>query len=356
MWVQAQWRSTQLATGSGGARRTLMTEVKEDEEAHAHSPRRPGDENGCAPDEYSNRFPDNRAYWPSHYMPPPQSRPNDAAWVQTQQRDADVVRQNGPLADPFLDSAGARTAPSRRRLKRSTEDTPMPDVPASEASRSISGMTGVSYEHKEVAGTIPIASHEAIMNQLVEALSPLKSDDDSGPPHVASSAPVFSKDSAFAQVSPTSRVEVGTARETPEVGLTEKRTEETSRHASRQFLSADPGGSVHSKKETGDNKENTPESGGAGSDFGRQSSLGGITTGTETFTASGDSSRKRPLRDVSASNNPDHATVSTSLSPSKKVSKKTSADALRKDRSPHTPGAGRDMSGGVSLAVAVGSE
>ena len=96
------------------------------------------------------------------------------------------------------------------------------------------------------------------MNQLVEALSPLKSDFD-GPhntPNTPSSGRVLSKPSAAAQARAVSR-----QASSPENGNTVQVPDNLNagRKASMKIISANPGGPVQSKKERDENKENTPE-------------------------------------------------------------------------------------------------
>jgi hypothetical protein len=342
---------------SSATQRPFMPEVKEDEDAHAHSPRRPSYQDVGAPDGFNTRRnPDYEDYWANQSMPPPQARLDTAAWNQPQHGESSIIRQNGPLADPFLEPRGLSTVTSRRGLKKSSEDTPMPDVPNCEPIRNISGMTGISYEQKDVPAN-NIATHEAIMNQLVEALSPLKSDDDGphGPGNTPSSARVFSKPSASAKGRAASRRLSGSRAVSPGVQKRGKVTGDSGRKASTKVISANPGSSVQSKKEGEDNKENTPDTRVAGADFTRRASLATNVIGnksSEKIAGSSDSKRKRPLEDVSTSPHRKCNGDSVPSSPSKKLSKMISAEVLRKDQSPHTPEEGRDVGGGVSLRVA----
>lgn len=335
-----------------------MPEVKEDEDSHAHSPRRPSQENVSASNGYSKRNPDYEDYWANQSLPGPHRGPNAAAWHQTQQGEPSIVRQNVPLADPFLEPHGLNTGISRRVAKRSSEDTPMPDVPSYEQSRNISGMTGISCEHQDVRSN-NIATHEAIMNQLVEALSPLRSGDDG--PHELTNTPssgrIFIKPSPSAQLRATSLRVAGPGVNTAAGETKENTSGEKSRKASINIVSAHPEGSIQSKKEGEGDKENTPDNRVPGADFTRQSSLGinvVNTKPTETLTSSSDSKRKRPLEDLSAAIRNDGARDSLSSSPSKKVSKVASADVLSKRQSPQTPNGGREVSGGVSLKGSIG--
>jgi hypothetical protein len=361
MFTQAQYRKLKIP-GSNGEKGQSTSPVRADEDPHAHSPRRIGDENACLSEDNRKRnHSNNPISWSS------QSRSHDVAWIKAQQRGypdttRDSVPHNGPLADPFLDSNEVRNAPSYRRQKRSTEDTLMPDVPPCEASRSISGMTGVSYEHKDAAtGTNHVASHEAIMDQLAEALSPLKSDDDRDlrdPIHNAASLGVFSQDRIVSQqCRPGTPAEMMRIPESPETDVSGNSKVETSRQASQSFVSAIPDGPVQSKKgpretheevQSGDGvvRSELTERSDSSSSMGAAGSKGRIYT-------SGDSSRKRPLRDISGSN-PAEDWSDSSPSPSKKVSKRTSTDAAQQNQSPHTPGAGRDASGRVRSAGVVG--
>jgi hypothetical protein len=357
MWTQAQSRSVQGPVSC--AQRPLVPEVKEDEDAHAHSPRRPIHQDVCAPDgSSSKRHPDYEDYWANHSMPPLQHRVETAGWNQSPPGDPDIVRQNGPLADPFLEPRALSNATSRRGQKMSSEDTPMPDVPSYEQSRHLSGMTGISYEHKDVPSN-NIATHEAIMNQLVEALSPLKSDDDGphNPTNTPSSGRVFSKPSIAAQARAASGRVTGDAVASPNIDKKVESPADASRRPSPNIISANPGGSIQSKREGEDNKENTPDNRVAGAALTRGSSLGASvlsTNSTEKLVGSSDSKRKRPLEELSSSAPHNCIDGCISSSPSKKVSKMASAEPLVKGRSPHTPDAIRDVSGGVSLKVASG--
>ncbi len=359
MWTQAQSRAIQGPVS--GTQRQFIPDVKEDEDAHAHSPRRPGHQDACVPEGLvSRQYPDYEDYWANQSMPPPQHRVDSAAWNQSQPGEANIVRQNGLLADPFLEHPGLCTVTSHRGKKKSSEDTPMPDVPSFDASRTLSGMTGISYEHKDVPPN-NIATHEAIMNQLVEALSPLKSDDEGphGLTNTPSSGRVFSKPSADVQARGVSRQVTIAGVVSPEIVKKETTTEEASRKASTKIISANPGGLVQSKKEGEDNKENTPDSRVADAEFTRRSSLSAnvtTTKSTERLVGSSDSKRKRPSEDLSTSIHTNGINDSTSSSPSKKLSKIASADILLKGHSPHTPDRGRDVSGGVSLKLTAGRE
>jgi hypothetical protein len=357
MWTQAQSRSVQGPVSC--AQRPLVPEIKEDEDAHAHSPRRPSHQDECVPEgSSSKRHPDYEDYWANQSMPPLQRHVDAAGWNQSQPGDANIVRQNGPLADPFLEPRGLSNATSRRGQKMSSEDTPMPDVPSYEQSRHLSGMTGISYEHKDVPPN-NIASHEAIMNQLVEALSPLKSDDDGphNPTNTPSSGRVYSKPSIAAQARAASRRVSGIVVASPNIDKKDESPADTSRRPSPNIISTNPGCSVQGKKEGDDNKENTPDNRVAGADFTRGSSLGAnilSTKSTEKLVGSSDSKRKRPLEELSSSAQHNCIAACISSSPSKKVSKMDSAELLVKSRSPHTPDAARDVSGGVSLKAASG--
>jgi hypothetical protein len=354
MWTQAQSRNIQGPVSS--AQRPFVLDVKEDEDAHAHSPRRPSHQDVCVPEDFhGRRYPDYEDCWANQSMAPPQQRIDTAPWNQSQPADSNMVRQNGLLADPFLEPRGLRIAASRREQKKSSEDTPMPDVPSYEAGRNISAMTGISYEQKNMPSS-NIATHEAIMNQLVEALSPLKSDDDG--PHNTTNTPssgrVFIKPSIAAQARALSR-QLTSPRVDKHMGV----AEDTGRKASGKMISANPGGYVQSRKEGEDNKEDTPETRVAGAEFPRQSSVCASAMGTkstEKLVGSTDSKRKRPLEEVCPSLDENCIDVSPSSSPSKKVSKMASVDGLLRGQSPHTPDRGRDVSGGVAMKVAVGGE
>ena len=359
MWTQAQSRNIQGPIPS--AQRTFIPDVKEDEDAHAHSPRRPSHQDVCVPESFhGKRYPDYEDCWANQSMAPPQVRVDTAAWNQSQPADSTMVRQNGALADPFLEPRGLHSAASRREQKKSSEDTPMPDVPSYEAGRNLSGtrmtsMTGMSYEQKNMPSS-NVATHEAIMNQLVEALSPLKSDDEG--PHNTTNTPssgrVFMRPSMAAQARALSR-QLASPRVDKHLGV----GEDMSRKTSSKMISANPGCSVQSRKEGEDNKENTPETRVAGAEFPRQSNVCVSAMGTkssEKLVGSTDSKRKRPLEEICPSLNDNCIDDPASSSPSKKVSKMASVEGLLRGQSPRTPDRGREVSGGVIMKVAVGEE
>jgi hypothetical protein len=358
MWAQAQSCSVHVSVSD--AQRPFVPEIKAEEDAHAHSPRRPCDQNGCIPKGlHSRRHPDHEDYWANQSVRPPQHRLSTVSWNQISHGESNVVRQNGLPPDPFLEPRGLDAVASRRGKMRSSEDTPMPDVSSHEPSRNISGMTGISYEHKDGPSN-NIATHEAIMNQLVEALSPLKSGDDG--PHNTTNTPsseiVFSKPSAAPKGRAASCDVAGTRLSSPVLEKKEKITE-TSRKASTKIVSANPAGPVQSKKEGDDNKENTPDTRVAGADFTRQSSLGSSVHGTkstENLVRSSDSKRKRPLEEASTPLHQNCTDDSVSSSPSKKVSKMTSAEVSLRGQSPHTPVGGMDVREGLSLKMGIGRE
>ena len=353
MWTQAQSRNIQGPVS--GAQRPLVSDVKEDEDTHAHSPRRPSHQVACIPEGFNSKhYPDYEDCWATESMLRTQHHVDTAAWNQPQPGESNVVRQNGLLADPFLEPRGLSTISSRREKKKSSEDTPMPDVPTCEASRNLSGMTGISYEHRDMPSN-NVATHEAIMNQLVEALSPLKSDDDGA--HNTTNTPlsgrVFSRASAAAQALAASQPVAG-----PEFDK-EETTKDARRGPSTKVVSANPGGSVQSKKEGEDNKENTLETRVAGAEFSRRSSLSTNVISThsaEKLMGSNDSKRKRPLEEISPSAHHNCIDSCRSSSPSKKVSKMASAEVLLNDQSPHTPDRERVVSGAPSMEFAAGRE
>lgn len=194
------------------------------------------------------------------------------------------------------------------------------------------------------------------MNQLVEALSPLKSDYDG--PHNTTNTPssgrVLSKPSAAAQARVVSR-----QASSPENGKTVQIPDNTGRKASMKIISANPGGPVQSKKEGEDNKENTPETRVIGAEFTRRSSLSAHLISTKSFEKlerSTESKRKRPLEEVPPCNHRNSVDDLTSSSPSKKVSKMTSTEALFKGQSPHTPDRGGDVRGELPFKQPAGGE
>lgn len=360
MWAHAQSRSVQGAPS--GNQRHIVPEVKEEEDAHAHSPRRPSHGTDCiAGGLATKRYPDFENQWSNLAMPPPQHRSDVTAWNQSQPGDSNLIRQNGPLADPFLEQRGPTTTGSRRGGKKSSEDTPMPDVPSYEPSKSILGLTGVSYGQKEVTLS-GIATHEAIMNQLVEALSPLKSDDDDGPhnpTNTPSSGRMSGKSLVTVRAGPASRRVTGADAASPETDHKGRITGDTSRQVSAKIISSHPAGLVQSKKGSEDQKENTPDNRMPGSDFTGRAYLGVESVGiksTEKLVGSSDSKRKRPLEEVpcSALHNCIHDSLSPS--PSKKVSKVASEEVLFPNHLPRTPEDGREVSGCTGLKAIGGVE
>jgi hypothetical protein len=352
---------------SSAPQRPFLPDVKEDEDAHAHSPRRPSAQDVCVPESvHSKRYADHEDCWANQSMAPSQPRIDTAAWNQSQAANSTMVRQNGALADPFLEPCGLPSAATRREQKRSSEDTPMPDVPSYEAGRTLSGtcmigmtgmtgMTGMSYEQKNMPSS-NIATHEAIMNQLVEALSPLKSDDDE--PHDTTNTPssgrVFIRPSMAAQARALSR-RLASPRVDKQPGL----CEDLGRKTSTRMISANPGGSIQSRKEGEDNKENTPETRVPGAEFSRQSSVCVSAMGSkssEKLRGSTDSKRKRPLEEICPSLDDQCNDDPASSSPSKKVSKTASVEVLLRGQSPRTPDRGREVSRGVIMKLAMGEE
>lgn len=212
----------------------------------------------------------------------------------------------------------------------------------------LSGMTGISYENEEGPYN-NIATHEAIMNRLVEVLSPLKSDDDGphNPTNTPSSVRIFSKPSTAAQARAVSRRVTGTEAPSPAIEQKERITEDASRKASIKVISANPCVSVQSKKEGEESKAHTPEHRIPGAAFTRLSSVIvdiDSTRSSERLVGSSDSKRKRPLEETLSSA---HSCTedSASSSPSKKVSKMASTELLLNGQSPHTPDGGRGVSG-----------
>lgn len=135
MWTQAQSRSVQGPVSP--AHKPLATEVKEDEDAHAHSPRRASQQEVCVPESFnSRRCPDYEDYWANQNLPPLHRLGDTAAWNQSHPGEQNMVRHNGSLADPFLEPRAQNTLSSRRG-KKSSDDTPMPDVPSYEQGRSL---------------------------------------------------------------------------------------------------------------------------------------------------------------------------------------------------------------------------
>ncbi len=121
MWMQAQSRSNQGPVSGG--QRPFVSEVKEDEDAHAHSPRRPSHQGVSTAEGFnSRRYPDLEDYWADQSMPPPPNRAATAAWNQSASGESNIIRQNGLLADPFLDARGLGTVNTHRENKKFSEE------------------------------------------------------------------------------------------------------------------------------------------------------------------------------------------------------------------------------------------
>ena len=357
MWAHAQSRSVQGAPS--GAQRPFVPDVKEEEDAQAHSPRRPSHGAVCIPGVLdTKRYPDHENQWANHAMPTPPNRFDATAWNQSQPGGSNIIRQNGPLADPFLEQRGPTTTASRRGGKKSSEDTAMPDVPSYEPSRSILGLAGISCGLKDVPPT-SIATYEAITNQLVEALSPLKSDDNGphNPTNTPSSGRLSSKPLATARAGTASRRVTGAAVASPGTDQKGGTTEGTNRQVSTKITSSHPVGLAQSKKGGEDQKANTPDNRVPGADFTGRSNLGADSIGmksTEKLVGSSDSKRKRPLEEVPYSAHNSSVDDSLSASPSKKVSKVASEEEVSlKSHSTHTREERREGSGNMLLEAAI---
>ncbi|BDD60493.1 hypothetical protein MPDQ_004694 [Monascus purpureus] len=161
MWSPAPQTLFKYNSGSG------YSDLKEPEDAHAHSPTRHGIRRaGTVASQPSSQALYNA--WTYRNFPTPPTQ-----WPSYQREPRWLVQE--PYAtDAFIDPYMIER-PSRGGTRSSLEDVPMPDYAGSSSasSRAISSMTGVSYEHSKQPSVVAPTDEERY-SQLIETMSPLK--------------------------------------------------------------------------------------------------------------------------------------------------------------------------------------
>ncbi|PYI32798.1 hypothetical protein BP00DRAFT_445219 [Aspergillus indologenus CBS 114.80] len=145
--------------------RCAISDMKEPEDSHAHSPSRhevrqilatrshTSNQSGCSSWTYRNY---------QRQVPQWQGQPGESRWLPQEQL----------VTDPFIDPCVLDPAARHRGARASWEDVPMPDYTSnSSSSRAISSMTGISYEHSKHPSIVTPIDEESY-TQLLEALSP----------------------------------------------------------------------------------------------------------------------------------------------------------------------------------------
>ncbi|KAL4991757.1 hypothetical protein BDW68DRAFT_151236 [Aspergillus falconensis] len=286
--------------------RSGVSDPKEAEDSHAHSPAARHDESrppvvpisGQVGNPSALNLWRNRNYqgpvpqWQGNYREPRWAPPETV------------------FADPFIDPYVLDPAARHRGARQSWEDISMPDyVSSSSGSRAISSMTGISYEHSKHPSLVAPIGDDAY-SQLIQALSPTKQPTCSTQPPSAASAtaaiPMGTKLSAAAEARSASHRKSGNNRASASI------LEDMSCSSSRELsgssatlntappdaaaeqgaaakLHASPSGPVKSRKEgiSLENKENEAEKTCRDSDKARQtpSKLNMLTSsGVETPT------------------------------------------------------------------------
>lgn len=157
MWQQTQPRQVYNAPAP-----SVRYDQNQDEDAHAHSPRKLGRARGGS----QATGPLSSTAWQGRTMAPPA-----LPWSGSVQPHVD------PMADPFVDfqQQPDRFRQARWAQRSSTDDVLMPDYRSQTESRSsqaLTSMTGVSYEQRPRSDRPDV--DDASIAELVEALSPLK--------------------------------------------------------------------------------------------------------------------------------------------------------------------------------------
>ncbi|KKK12891.1 hypothetical protein ARAM_004952 [Aspergillus rambellii] len=150
--------------------RTCLSDLRDPEDAHAHSPTRHNNNfqhplttnnqiinNPALQNPWKgNPYPGHIPQWQGPYREP-RWAPPDTAFVD-------------PFIDPYVLDPSAR----HRGARPSWEDISMPDyISSSTSSRAISNMTGISYEHSKHPSIVSPINEEPY-SQFIEALSPPK--------------------------------------------------------------------------------------------------------------------------------------------------------------------------------------
>ena len=201
MWSQAQAQVVHAASVPG-----MRYELKNEEDAHAHSPNRRTGSRGSG---RANATVPTTSQWQAKGM-----ASATMPWTSSLQPNLES------MADPFVD---LNYLPESSRQPRgaqtsSIDDVSMPDYRSqsnSDSSRAISHMTGISYEQKanSMAGDVD----DAAIAELVEALSPLKGSQGTQAPSNTPSGdqtlPIVSRPSAAAEARSASYSSVKSKKE-----------------------------------------------------------------------------------------------------------------------------------------------
>ncbi|KAJ5580165.1 uncharacterized protein N7459_006150 [Penicillium hispanicum] len=234
-------------------------EMKEPEDAHAHSPGKrmvANTSSQCGSGQamvYNNAWVSNRAFPvpTSQWQPPPY--PYEPRWG---------VGIYTPLVPDFaIESYRANEAASwqHRGARSSCEDVPMPDYNSSSSSRAISSVTGMSYEHsKQPSITAPMDDEQ--YNLLIQALTPTKAPTmgTRAPSNTPSAAGPIPKSAAAAEARPSSYARTS-ARTSALRELSQPSTRDISGSTNKSNpieiaitpskMKASPSGNIKSKKE-----------------------------------------------------------------------------------------------------------
>ena len=356
MWGQsqpqpAQGSTTDLPPAYGAA-------SNGDEDAHAHSPRtsRQADASTSEPLRTTRDLNEDE-YWANQSL----LRTRNPAWGQPRSDDMRLNQQNENLPDPFLDSVAARNAAGRRGTKRSSEDTLMPDVPACEPSRQPSGLANMQNVQNP-RPVIDVASHEALLNRLIQAMSPVKSDDGApgNPTNTPASGDSASKHPNTTELKVVSHCLQAPKGVSPSTDAETKDSDRSTQTPGNVLISGAPCGVVHGKKKAEGIKESTPENRVAGADFTQQllnGNPGHVSQSSVTSDESLEAKRKRSLEIVCSS--PTHCSCcrhSLPSSPSKKISRLGSGEVRARGPSPRTPDNIRAPGGGGPPSTSIQSQ
>ncbi|KNG90264.1 hypothetical protein ANOM_001811 [Aspergillus nomiae NRRL 13137] len=144
-----------------------LSDLKEPEDTHAHSPTRHGIRQlATTSSQISNPAAHGAWTYRNYQGPIPQ--------MQGSLRESRWPQQEQLMPDPFIDPYVLDPSARHRGARPSSEDVSMPDyVSSSTSSRAISHMTGISYEHSKHPSIISPIDEESY-NQLFEVLSPPK--------------------------------------------------------------------------------------------------------------------------------------------------------------------------------------
>ncbi|KAE8377437.1 hypothetical protein BDV26DRAFT_304935 [Aspergillus bertholletiae] len=144
-----------------------LSDLKEQEETHAHSPARHGIRQPVATNNQISNPASHSAWTYRNYQGP-------ILQMQGSFRESRWPQQEQLMPDPFIDPYVLNPSAHHRGARPSSEDVSMPDyVSNSTGSRAISHMTGISYEHSKHPSIISPIDEESY-NQFFEVLSPPK--------------------------------------------------------------------------------------------------------------------------------------------------------------------------------------